>query len=141
MDSLLAEKKYANFISIKKLCETVGKNAINLITISTGKQVIKESKIIWILARQHPVETTSSFMVEGIITYLLQLMIKAVETQNSFYDNYIFKIVPMVNPDGVIHGNTRAELTGIDPNRVWKKPSKNTTPAIYHIKKQIQKTR
>jgi murein tripeptide amidase MpaA len=47
----------------------------------------------------------------------------------------------MVNPDGVIHGNTRAELTGIDPNRVWKKPSKNTTPSIYHIKKQIQKTK
>ena len=45
----------------------------------------------------------------------------------------------MVNPDGVIHGNTRAELTGIDPNRVWKRPSKHSTPAIYHIKKQILK--
>jgi len=47
----------------------------------------------------------------------------------------------MVNPDGVIHGNTRAELTGIDPNRVWKKPSKNVTPGIYHIKKQILKSK
>jgi hypothetical protein len=63
MDGLLMEKKYSNFISIKKLCETVGKNAINLITISTGKQAVKDSKIIWILGRQHPVETTSSFMV------------------------------------------------------------------------------
>jgi hypothetical protein len=71
------------------------KNAINLITISTGKQAIKENKIIWILVRQHPVETTSSFIVEGSTIHLLQLMIKAVEAQNSLYDNSIFKIIPM----------------------------------------------
>jgi hypothetical protein len=47
----------------------------------------------------------------------------------------------MVNPDGVIHGNTRAELTGIDPNRVWKKPSKAVTPTISALKKQIIKNR
>ena len=43
----------------------------------------------------------------------------------------------MVNPDGVIHGNTRAEITGIDPNRAWKRPSKIITPAIHHIKGHI----
>jgi len=80
-------------------------------------------------------------MIEGIINYLLQLMFKAVQDGNSFYDGYIFKIIPMLNPDGVIHGNTRAELTGIDPNRVWKKPSKNVTPTVYNIKKQILKTK
>ena len=43
----------------------------------------------------------------------------------------------MVNPDGVIHGNTRAEITGIDPNRAWKRPSKTITPAIHQIKRHI----
>ena len=71
MDGLISNKKYANILSIKKLCETVGKNTINLVSISTGKQTLKDSKIIWIIARQHPVETTSSYMVEGIINYLL----------------------------------------------------------------------
>jgi hypothetical protein len=47
----------------------------------------------------------------------------------------------MLNPDGVIHGNTRAEITGIDPNRVWKKTSKVVTPAVHNIKKQILKTK
>jgi murein tripeptide amidase MpaA len=61
--------------------------------------------------------------------------------QNSLYDNYVFKIIPMVNPDGVIHGNSRAELSGIDPNRIWKKPSKKVTPSIYYIKKQILKNK
>lgn len=35
-------------------------------------------------------------------------------------DNIVFKIIPMVNPDGVVHGNARCELVGVDPNRRWK---------------------
>jgi murein tripeptide amidase MpaA len=60
---------------------------------------------------------------------------------DTFYDGYTFKIVPRLNPDGVIHGNTRAELTGIDSNRVWKKPSKTVTPTVYFIKKLIQRSK
>jgi len=36
----------------------------------------------------------------------------------------IFKIVPMMNPDGVIHGNYRTSLGGYDLNRRWKKPNR-----------------
>lgn len=140
MDSLLANRLYANFLSIRMLSETVGKNVVNLISISAGKKAVKESKIVWILGRQHPVETTSSYMIEGIINYLLGSMASASET-DCFYQNYIFKIVPMVNPDGVIHGNTRAELTGIDPNRAWKKTHKAITPVIHYLKKEILKTK
>jgi hypothetical protein len=42
-------------LSIKKLCETAGKNAINIISITTGKQTTNDKKIVWILGRQHPV--------------------------------------------------------------------------------------
>ena len=141
LDGLLANKQYQHCLSIRKLCESAGKNAVNLVSISTGRSTSGERKVVWILGRQHPVETTSSFMVEGIILYLLELMVRESQKESSFYDGYIFKIVPMVNPDGVIHGNSRAEITGVDPNRVWKKPSKTVTPTVHQIKKQILSSR
>ncbi len=39
-------------------------------------------------------------------------------------DNFVFKLVPMLNPDGVINGNYRCSLAGCDLNRRWKRPSK-----------------
>lgn len=39
-------------------------------------------------------------------------------------EHFIFKIVPMLNPDGVIHGNYRCSLSGVDLNRQWSNPSR-----------------
>ncbi len=35
-----------------------------------------------------------------------------------------FLIIPMMNPDGVIHGNYRCSLAGLDLNRQWEHPSR-----------------
>ena len=34
----------------------------------------------------------------------------------------------MVNPDGVAIGNYRTNLAGLDLNRKWNNPSKESTP-------------
>lgn len=52
-------------------------------------------------------------------------------------DSIIFKVVPMINVDGVVHGNTRAELTGVDPNRMWKRTMKRLCSSVSIIKKLI----
>jgi hypothetical protein len=49
-------------------------------------------------------------------------------------NNFIFKIVPMINIDGVVHGNSRAELPGADSNRKWASPNKHHNPIIHSIK-------
>jgi cytosolic carboxypeptidase protein 2/3 len=50
-------------------------------------------------------------------------------------DNYVFKLIPMINPDGVINGNYRCSLAGCDLNRRWKHPSKVLHPTVYNAKK------
>ena len=34
----------------------------------------------------------------------------------------MFKLVPMLNPDGVVVGNYRTSLAGVDLNRVFRSP-------------------
>ena len=34
-------------------------------------------------------------------------------------ESYDFVVVPMVNPDGVIHGSSRCNMAGLDLNRQW----------------------
>ena len=36
---------------------------------------------------------------------------------------YVFKLVPMINPDGVVSGNSRSTLEGADLNRMWLEAS------------------
>lgn len=54
-------------------------------------------------------------------------------------DNFVFKIVPMLNPDGVINGNYRCSLAGVDLNRIWTEPNKKLHPTIYHTKMMIRR--
>lgn len=44
----------------------------------------------------------------------------------------------MLNPDGVIYGNYRCSLLGVDLNRRWINPSKILHPTIYYTKQLIK---
>ena len=46
----------------------------------------------------------------------------------------MFKLIPMLNPDGVIVGNSRTSLAGVDLNRIYRKPRKDLFPTIFHTK-------
>lgn len=63
--------------------------------------------------RVHPGETNASWMMKGVLDYLTSDSLQAVALR----DKFVFKIVPMLNPDGVIVGNYRCSLAGGDLNR------------------------
>lgn len=44
----------------------------------------------------------------------------------------------MLNPDGVIYGNYRCSLLGVDLNRRWVNPSPILHPTIYYTKQIIK---
>jgi Predicted carboxypeptidase len=52
-------------------------------------------------------------MMHGVIEFLTSKCVEA----DVLRQKYIFKIVPMLNPDGVINGNYRCSLIGSDLNR------------------------
>lgn len=89
-----------------------------------------------ISSRVHPGESNASFIMEGIIQFLMSDEMDAMYLR----DTYVFKIVPMLNPDGVIVGNYRTSLGGHDLNRQWLNPSMRQSPEIYAIKDMIKKT-
>ena len=62
-------------------------------------------------ARIHPGESNASHILKGFINFILS------DNAKLLRDKIIFNIIPMLNPDGVILGNYRTGLTGIDFNR------------------------
>ncbi|KAJ3257619.1 Cytosolic carboxypeptidase 3 [Boothiomyces macroporosus] len=57
-------------------------------------------------------------------------------------DNYVIKIIPMLNPDGVIVGNHRCNLNGFDLNRQWRDSPKQQiyAPEVWMVKQMILNT-
>ena len=63
-------------------------------------------------------------MIEGFISWLCSNSKEALILRRYI----IFKIVPMLNPDGVALGNFRTGLSGRDFNREYKNPDKSVFP-------------
>lgn len=59
-----------------------------------------------IVGRQHPGITYSSFVIHGLLNYMLSDEI----ISDKLRQNYEIWIVPMMNPDGVVLGNFRCNL-------------------------------
>jgi len=153
-----------NICRVDNLCYTLGGNSCPILTITSqmstyytaaqeaikleksggGRRMIrmkerkreehKKKKGVVLTARVHPGETVGSLMMKGAIEFLLG------ETRMARYlrKNFVFKIVPMLNPDGVVYGNYRTSLLGIDLNRRWINPNKVLHPTIYYTKKVTQ---
>ena len=69
---------------------------------TVNKYHAKKQGIV-ISARVHPGEPQSSWVLHGLIEFLVSNDPLAKVLRK----NYIFKIIPMLNPDGVIYGNYR----------------------------------
>ena len=87
-----------------------------------------------VTARVHPGESQASWMMKGVLDYVTSNCPEACELR----DKFIFKIVPMLNPDGVIVGNYRCSLAARDLNRNYRHPRKESFPTVWHTKNMIE---
>jgi len=98
------------------LCRTKANNACEMLIITnflSSQDAIADRKCIIICSRVHPGESNASFIMEGFLEFIIGNEKEA----KALRETYVFKIVPMLNPDGVIVGNYRCSLTGLDLNR------------------------
>ena len=117
----------------KMLCQSLAGNPCDLLTISSyidEPDKMGDKKGIVISSRVHPGETGASYMMKGVIDYLVGPSVGA----KYLRDNYVFKIVPMINIDGVVNGHTRCNLYGYDLNRCWIEPTKDVHPILQTLK-------
>jgi cytosolic carboxypeptidase protein 2/3 len=82
-----------------------------------------------VTARVHPSETSSSFFTEGLIEYLLG------DSKASclLREMFIFQIIPMLNPDGVEHGNFRFDHEMRNLNRYYGQSSIDKTYLLFDL--------
>ena len=118
------------FVKFSLLQKTVCGNILDVVQVTNFSSDSKNKKNVIFTARIHSGETPGSYIIEAIINNLIY---------NSKYkfllNKFIFKIIPMINIDGVINGNYRYNIFGKDLNRYWNEPDKTFYPELIALKK------
>ena len=90
---------------------------VPLLTVTDFKETenMESRWVVVVTARIHPGETVSSWKCQGFLDFLLSGSPEAFALRKKV----VFKVVPMLNVDGVVAGNYRTGLQGKDLNRVF----------------------
>ncbi|XP_007444892.1 cytosolic carboxypeptidase 2-like, partial [Python bivittatus] len=138
--TLVSNPLYSQYCKLRPLCNSLAGNTVYLLTITNpSKSAIGAAaaakKAIILSARVHPGETNSSWVMRGFLDFILS---DAPDAQ-LLRDLFIFKVVPMLNPDGVVVGNYRCSLAGRDLNRNYRTELKESFPCIWYTRAMIKR--
>mmetsp|Transcript_7437 Transcript_7437/g.25374 ORF Transcript_7437/g.25374 Transcript_7437/m.25374 type:complete len:787 (-) Transcript_7437:52-2412(-) len=102
-----------------------------------GKQrplVFPEKKYFVLSARVHPGESPAQWMWDGAIDFLVN---KEDPRAKALRRAFVFKVVPIINPDGVARGHYRADTQGLNLNRFYDAPDRTRHPTVWAIKELV----
>jgi len=96
-----------------ELCKSLAGLPLYKIIISRDAKSAEKNPIVLITSRVHSGETPGSSVFRGIYNFVTS------ESSQAKYLRkfYTFILIPCMNPDGVICGNYRNSLAGVDLNR------------------------
>lgn len=86
----------------------------------------KSPERVFIISRQHPPEITGSI---GLMAFV-DTLTGDTDLAQRFRKRFQITIIPVVNPDGIVHGHWRSNLGGVDTNRDWKAFSQPETRTV-----------
>ncbi|XP_006865167.1 PREDICTED: cytosolic carboxypeptidase 2 [Chrysochloris asiatica] len=128
----------SQYCKLRTLCRSLAGNTVYLLTItnpSRNPQEAAAKKAVVFSARVHPGESNGSWIMKGFLDFILSSSPDA----QLLRDIFVFKVVPMLNPDGVIVGNYRCSLAGRDLNRHYKTILKESFPCVWHTRNMIKR--
>ncbi|MFO1054463.1 MAG: M14 family zinc carboxypeptidase [Planctomycetota bacterium] len=134
-DALLQRVAAATGIgSVQVIGASTQGRSIGLATLTDARVPLSRKRRVWVHAGIHPSETTSYFVVEGLVDELLSGSVLS----RILLANVVFDIVPMSNPDGVALGNYRTTATSANLEEEWASPYNSVQPEIIALRTAIE---
>ncbi len=120
--------------TLTHLGNTLDGRDMTLLRINDGEQI---KRPVWVIARQHPGESMAEWLIEGMLSRLLDEndpVARALLNQVTFY------IVPNMNPDGSVRGHLRTNAVGANLNREWLEPTMERSPEVFLVREMMKQT-
>ncbi|KAF1421237.1 Cytosolic carboxypeptidase 2, partial [Spheniscus humboldti] len=134
LQALAGDPVRSRYCAVRALCRSLAGNTVYLLTITSPTAAAAKRAVV-LSARAHPGESGGSWAMRGFLDFLLSAHADARLLRRLF----VFKVVPMLNPDGVVVGNSRCSLAGRDPNRAYGTALRGSFPGVWHLRATVER--
>ncbi|MEM8935878.1 MAG: M14 family metallopeptidase [Pseudomonadota bacterium] len=84
---------------------------------------------VLLIGRQHPPELTGAFAMQAFV----ETVFADTTLSSDFRNRFHITVIPLLNPDGVVHGHWRHNMNGVDLNRDWGPFTQPETQAVKRL--------